>query len=595
MMLRIIALRLTVIAGVLLAIFGFSGIALADSEQIDSFYDKIAIQADGEVQVEETIVYNFGAGLKHGIFRDIPLTVKDGPRLGISVDNVVDAGGKALTYTDSTSNDTLHIKIGDANKTVSGVQTYVIHYSVYNAIRQFTDHDELYWNVTGNAWKVGMRSVGAVASLPGSGITGLTMACFTGAEGSTEKNCTMQEVSNGGVQFAATRPLDIGEGMTLVLGVPKGILTIVAASSQPQGGATSTSSLVTIIIILATTAVFSVLMFFRFRRKNKLAIPVIPQELKGAPIVTEYAPPDGLPPIEVGTLLDRRVDITDISSVIMDLAVRGYIKIKYTVQVIKFWPDKKDFELVKLKSGADLEHPADKILFDLLFTAGRPSVTLSQLQTEKTAFQTTIELIKTATELHLHDEDYFDKAAKEKAQKYSGALGVLCLLLFGLFFLGNIIGPLVIVPGIIIGIPTIILGVMVSNLEHTLTAKGVKALAKILGFQQFLSLTETDRLRLLNAPELKPEIFEKYLPYAMVLGVEKQWAQKFEGIYMTPPDWYDSPTSTGFNSYMMVSNLALFDDSFNQVFNITQPHSSSSGFSGGFSGGGSGGGGGGSW
>ena len=133
--------------------------------------------------------------------------------------------------------------------------------------------------------------------------------------------------------------------------------------------------------------------------------------------------------------------------------------------------------------------------------------------------------------------------------------------------------------------------------NHRLTTKSLSVLKKILGFREFLQLTEKDRLELLNAPELQPEIFEKFLPYAMVLGVENKWAKKFEGIYNTIPNWYEDTKITNFNSYSLTKDLTSFNNSFNKFFNIP---STSSGFSSGFggggsSGGGSGGGGGGSW
>jgi hypothetical protein len=111
--------------------------------------------------------------------------------------------------------------------------------------------------------------------------------------------------------------------------------------------------------------------------------PVIPKELIREPIIVEYDPPDNLSPIDIGTILDRRVDITDISSIIIDLAVRGDLKIHYIYQQIPFWPDKKDFELIKLKDGTDLTHPADKIKFNLLFS-GSNIVKLSNIVKQKT-------------------------------------------------------------------------------------------------------------------------------------------------------------------------------------------------------------------
>lgn len=135
----------------------------------------------------------------------------------------------------------------------------------------------------------------------------------------------------------------------------------------------------------------------------------------------------------------------------------------------------------------------------------------------------------------------------------------------------------------------------IRELSTRLTLKGIEAFIKTLGFREFLYLTEKDKLALLDAPDLRPETFEKFLPYAMVLGVEEEWAKKFEGIYNTAPLWYSDPTSSVFTSTMLVGNLSNFNTSFNHVCAITSPRSSSGFSGGGFSGGGGGGGGGGSW
>jgi uncharacterized membrane protein len=339
--------------------------------------------------------------------------------------------------------------------------------------------------------------------------------------------------------------------------------------------------------------------------------PVIPKELRGEPITVEYNPPDNLSPIEIGTLLDRQVDITDISSVVIDLAVRGYIKIRYTVQEIRFWPDKKDFELIKLKDGTDLTRPADKIIFELLFD-GRDSVKLSDMEEQEITFQLSIEKIKEDTERHLYNEGYFDRAAKNKTEKLETYLSVIFCIVFaaiiilkifpfgaifniGTEFVWRMFLVLVFMSILPLMVIVMVLYIMEAKLTHKLTPKGISTFKKILGFREFLQLTEKDKLQLLNVPELQPEMFERFLPYAMVLGVEDKWTKKFEGIYNTIPNWYENSTVTSFNSYVLVSNLALFNNSFNKVFNITSPVSSSGFGGGGHSGGGSGGGGGGSW
>src|SRR3989344_4493817 len=601
------AIKSFVILGVLLTLFGFQQVVRAETERINDFNATITIQKDGSVFVTENIIYDFGSNQKHGIFRDIPLTAINGPRLNINVSGVSDDVNNEVKqpyqYTTSITNNVLRIKIGDPNVFVTGIKNYIISYQVDNAIRTFNNHEELYWNVTGNQWPVAIQSAKASVPLPDSPIPNVEMDCFPGSQGDTQKECIFTQ-ADPSLNYWATQPLNAEEGLTLVLGMPLGYIQNTYVPPQqtfPASNISTSSNNFLFGVFLGLFVIFIfvlVISLFARRAKTKKPKPVIPGELKGRPVVVEYNPPDNLPPIEIGALLDRRVDVTDISSVIMDLAVRGYLKIRYTVQEIRFWPDKKDFELIKLKDGADLAHPADKIIFKLLFKS-RGRVKLSDLKEQKTTFQSDIKKIQEDTEQHLRDEGYFDRTTKDKSKKLKTYLFMATAILFigtflltispswfGLIFIASFAGFV----GAVIVIP-----IMIMRLANKLTPQGIAALGKILGFKEFLQLTDKDKLRLLNAPELQPEMFEKFLPYAMVLGVEDKWAQKFEGIYNTTPNWYEDPTAASFNSYVFARNLALFNSSFNQVLSIPSSSSSSGFGGGGSSGGGSGGGGGGSW
>jgi uncharacterized membrane protein len=622
--------RIFVIIYILLLFLGFHQVVKAETEIIKDFNANITIQKDGSILVTEKIVYDFGANQRHGIFRDIPLKSVNGPQLYIGVLEVKDEAGKPYQYTSSITNNILKIKIGDPNILVTGSKTYIITYQVYNAIRTFEDHDELYWNVTGNEWPVIIQNANVSVILPDSSISNVKMNCFTGPYGSLQKKCTFNQ-SGSSVHYSIIKPLNINEGLTIVLGIPLGYINKTYLSPPSQNSSITSVlnsfSIFNILIIIAflsacppfiiITEIFLKRLIWRTKPK-----PVIPKELKEEPIIVEYDPPDNLAPIDIGTILDRRVDITDISSIIIDLAIKGYLKIRYIYQQIPFWPDKKDFEFVKLKDGADLTHPAYKRIFKLLF-GDRDRIKLSDLKKQEIYYQIKriqkntkkhlIERIQKDTENHLYKKGYFDRVAKNKAKKIKKYLSIIPIVLFfgylvGIVFLNlpesfssvimNVFLILVIVLALSLnGISLPILLYIMLFKNHKLTPKGLSVLKKILGFREFLQLTEKDRLALLNAPELQPEIFEKFLPYAMVLGVEDKWAKKFEGIYNTVPKWYEDTTVTSFNSYVLILNINDFRSFFNKVFSISSAISgSSSGFgSGGFSGGGSGGGGGRSW
>jgi uncharacterized membrane protein len=595
--------------------FVFYQVVKAETEVIKNFDVNINIQKDGSLIVTEKIVYDFGTNQRHGIFRDIPLTSVNGPELNIKVIEVKDELGNPYKYTTSITKNILKIKIGDPDIFVTGSKTYIITYQVYNAIRTFEDHDELYWNVTGNEWPVAIQNANASVILPGPFISNVKMDCFTGPYGSLQKNCTFNQ-DGPNVNYSITQPLNANEGLTIVLGLPLGYINKTYLSQPHKPSVVGIlenyfknnfKTLVFRIIISFFLILFLVYIYLRFIivYLRQLSIwrtkpnPVIPKELKKEPIPVEYNPPDNLLPIDVGTILDRNVDPADISSVIIDLAVRGYLKIRYTAQQIPFWPDKKDFEFIKLKDGNDLVHPADKIIFELLF-GYRDKVKLSDLKQQRASLQRDIERIRENTEQYLYYKGYFDQEAKNKLKRLKDYISAVIVILFLVLFIYPIFLlklkdiPIFDLLVVVVFIAFIVLTLKQSN---KLTPQGISALRKILGFREFLQLTEKDKLELLNAPELQPEMFEKFLPYAMVLGVEDKWIKKFEGIYNTLPKWYEDATVTSFNSYVLMRNINDLVSSFNKVFGIASASSSfSSGFgSGGFSGGGSGGGGGRSW
>src|SRR3990167_6535750 len=217
------AIKSFVILGVLLTLFGFQQVVRAETERINDFNATITIQKDGSVFVTENIIYDFGSNQKHGIFRDIPLTAVNGPRLNINVSSVHNEVGRPYQYTTSIANNVLRIKIGDPNALITGIKTYIIRYQVYNAIRTFSDHDELYWNVTGHQWPVAMQNASASVVLPDAAIVNVRMDCFTGPQGGTQKNCTFNQ-DGSTVHYATTQPLNVNEGLTFVLGIPLGYI-----------------------------------------------------------------------------------------------------------------------------------------------------------------------------------------------------------------------------------------------------------------------------------------------------------------------------------------------------------------------------------
>ncbi len=591
------------VLAVFLSVFIPRALAADYGERIDSFVSNIAIHSDGLAVVTEKLNYNSGSITRHGIIRDIPFGSHNGPDLNLRVIGVTSDFGLKENYLTYLSGDNLEIKIGDPNITFNGPRSYQIVYEVRNAIRPFTDHDEFYWNVTGNDWDFPINSASAVISLPPE-LSGqnIKINCFTGVQGSSDKNCTTKNQGNI-ASVVASNVLDAGEGLTAAVSFPTGYISTnaIASNSGDYSGISVSAGqgwlffigIFALFGIIFVVAIIKQIVPALFYKKPK---PVVPWALRGKPVVVEYTPPANLPPIEVGTILDRKVDLTDISSVIVDLAVKGYLKIKYINKEIPFWPDKKDYQLVKLKDGADLVHPAYQIIFDYLFS-GRDEVTLSDLKNSSSYQSAKLKDLIKDTQDHLHDEGYLPMTSQSlNAIRVGMSIAIFFLLQLSLSFIAGPIFPLV----IIIAVGSI--GTVNRYFSSKLTPMGLDVLYKILGFRDFLRLTETDRLKLLNAPKLEPQIFEKFLPYAMVLGVENEWAKQFEGIYQGSPIWYEDTVNhnLAFNALILNNSLNSFGSSFNKSFSVPA-NKYGSGFGGGgfggggFSGGGSGGGGGHGW
>lgn len=554
----------------------FPGTSLAQTptEEVTRLDVAITIESNSQIKVSESILYNFGVEQRHGIYRTIPLRYKArGGNFNLRISDIsVSLANNSVPFEKSREGNGIKLKIGDADKFITGEQAYTINYTVTRAINYFDDHDELYWNAIGTAWEVPVKSATATVTIPGDG-TGSTTKCFTGIEGSTESECST--LSNGNtLSYAPNRSLEAGEGLTIVAGFPKGLV------SQP----TTTQQALWVVqdnFILGLPILIFLGMYYLWRKYGK--------DPKGTGnIVAQYEAPDNFTPLEVGTLVDYSAHKQDISAEIIYLATKGYIHIN-RIETQKLLVFKgADYELKKLKEAGTELTTADKTLFDALFKDGSV-IKLSELS-KNVEFGKKITEAKSETTKDLISQGYFPRNPHTLRTVFiivGGAIAIwgsgVAVAIFGLYG-----GIAVFVSSIII----IIFGALMPMRTH----KGVLAREHILGLKEYMNVAEKDRLKFHNAPEKNPQLFEKLLPFAIALGVDKAWSKQFEDIYKTNPSWYSDGTGHAFNAYLLSSSLGDFSSSLNSAVgsSTTTASSGGSGFSGG-SGGGGGGGGGGSW
>ena len=545
------------------------------SLEIERFDARITVNADGTIDVLESIRAKF-TGSWNGIYRKVPVEYRtaQGFKWTVRLDlmSATDAEGQPLRTETSREGHFIQYKMWIPGA-VDAVRSVVLRYRVYNALRFFEDHDELYWNVTGDEWDVALGDVSAAIELP-AGATGIRATAFNGVYGSTSRDA---EVAMEGavVRITMPRKLEFREGLTAVVGWDKGLVPEPTRADKVAGFLGANWPLALPIPVL-----LGMLLLWSRRGRD-------PREL---PISVQYEPPPGLTPAEAGTLTDESADMRDITATIVDLAVRGHLRIEEREES-KLFGLVKDREFVFHRTAPKEPHQSlqryETKVLEGIFKDGAREVELSDLQNE---FYKYLGDIKSGIMDRLVQQGLYARRPDHVRGRWIGlgvALGFIIAMGGGALASEVGLAPVsFVVAGISIGLIVIIVGYHMP----ARTVAGARTLEKVLGFAEFLERVDKERFETVVKT---PEMFERYLPYAMAFGVEKKWGAAFRDIYLEPPTWYAGSSMHGFNASVFSSRLSAMSTRAGSTMSSSPRSSSGSGFSGGSSGGGGGGGGGG--
>jgi uncharacterized membrane protein YgcG len=617
------------------------------TERILSFHSDITVNPDASMRVEETIkVRAAGEQIKHGIFRDFPTRYRDrlaNPYvLGFEVQEVRRDGKPEPFHTEKLGNG-VRVYIGDKDVFLDpGEHTYTLVYATNRQLGFFPDHDELYWNVTGNGWIFPIDEASATVALPG-GIKrdALLLDGFTGPQGSLGTAFTWSVDGDARPTFTTTRPLAPGEGLTIVVSWPKGFVLEPTREMKIRWFLEDNASTLAGLIGLVVLLVYYIVVW-----------AIVGKDPSRGVIMTLYEPPAGLSPAAVRYLQKMGFDDKTFAAAVINMAVARYLAIEekdgeYTL---------KRAQAHRSALAADEKSVAEKLLGSAtqikLETANHAKISAA-IQALKTALRMNLEKIYfLANRAYLipgllfsvlalafvalaapgeskvvalflmvwltgwsvgvyfllsqalHAWRGYFSSPSHKVVAFAGAVG---LSVMALPFVAGEIGGLVALAYTTSGTVILILLAMVAvnclfhHLLKAPTHAGRKLMDQIEGFKMFLSAVEKDRLNMLNPPRLTPQLFEKYLPYALALDVEQQWSEQFaealaqvgERAPAYSPTWY---SGSSWGSLGAGGFASSFGSSFSSAISSssTAPGSSSGG-SGGSSGGGGGGGGGGGW
>ncbi len=543
------------------AFFPFSASAQSPWRMTD-FRARIVVERDGSLVVTETIGADF-LEPRHGIFRYVPYKGEDDAgkkyRLDIDLESVV-VDGESTSAETSKEGGNIVWKIGDADVTLEGAHTYVLTYRVEGAVRAFDDFDEVYWNVTGGDWDAPLPAVVADVSLPeivGAEELLRRSACYTGAYGSSEKDCEFG-ADGGSVTFVS---LSEGSPLTVALGFPKGIVT----------GPPLWARVLAFVLYFGPwlAPVFVFLFAYRRWRENGDDAPF------GA-VVAEYEPPAGLTPAETRALLSQSAFArSDLAPTIVDLASRGYLTIEETEKkglLLKT----KEHALVLVKDGRTdtALRPFERELLSALFS-GPVGERVAVAELAK-SFHTHVQKFTKGVMASLRDRGYFSNDPERVRLVWMGAgIG----LVIGGFVLSFLAVPLIASGAILLGFGWFM---------PKWSSSGHTAAKHAQGYKEFISKVEKYR-----APWMEDQnVFFRVLPYALAFGLGAKWAKAFAGMQVQPPSWYHGANVAAWSAAGFEKDLRGWT---NAVTAAAVPSSRSGSGGGGFSGGGFGGGGGGSW
>lgn len=617
---------------------------------IDKYDINIIVNENNTFDITETVTAYFNTP-KHGIFRTIPLKNTITRLDGTTSTNRTQVTNVSVNseYTTSRENGNYKLKIGSANRTLTGEQTYVIKYTYNLGKDPVKDYDELYYNIIGNEWDTIIGNITFTITMPKE-FDSSKLGFSSGTIGSTDNSKIKYNITENKITGIYNDILGVGEALTVRCELPEGYFV----------GAELPFNLINYIIYLIPILflMISLLLWYKYGRDDQVIETV------------EFYPPSGFNSLEVGFLYKGKAENQDVISLLIYLANQGYIKIAETEEKSLF-SKSKGFKITKLKEY-DGNNINEQIFLNGLFTK-RPSISIGSLFS-KNIEQKTTDNTNEVTSTNLYNNFYitmnkilsninnkenknkiFEKSASSKAIfiilmiittyclitmppifEYGESANLLFALLFpgvgftvlfklvfgetqtiyvngsatyssigtkifgliwGLGF-GGIPWAFMVLPalkqdlfysiGYGLGVVCIIGMAICLKYLPKRTPYGNEILGKLKGFKNFLQTAEKEKLEAMVMQD--PTYFYHILPYTYVLGVSDKWIKKFESMSLQAPPWYDSP-----DTFDMMSFGTFMNSTMASAQSVMSSNDSGGSSGGGSSGGGSGGGGGGSW
>ena len=547
-------------------------------ERILEFHSDITVMQDGWLEVTETIrVRAEGDRIRRGIYRDFPTEYFDqlGNRYVVDFQPLaVLRNGAPEAFHAVEDRNGVRTYFGHSDRYIDpGIHTYQFRYRASRMLGYFENHDELYWNVTGFDWAFpidrGSATVRFDFELPAASIA---TDGYSGPYGSQSRDYSAFVDAAAVAHFEAEAPLGPLNGLTIVVMWPKGFVTEPTAFDRAAWILKDNLGLLVALAGFAGVLAYAFPVWSRYGKDPEEGV-----------LVTRYEPPQGFSPASLRYIRQMYYDDKTLTAALLSLAVKGYLRINDL-------GSKHTLFRLEPGAGAPLLATGEAELYEALFKEGKRVV----LEQDNHALLGAARAAHRASLVKDYKKHYF---------RLNVLLSVPSILIaLAATGLAVLVGGRISLTMIAVIVTMLLTVAFFGVIMRRPTLRGRKVLDEMLGFRDYLEVAEKDEMNLRNPPRKTPELFEAYLPFALALGVEQAWAEKFAGVLESirgpdgrgyRPSWY----SGSWNGASLGRSIGSVSSGLGSAISssVTPPGSSSGGGGGGFSGGGGGGGGGGGW
>ena len=609
-----------------------------NSERIKNFESEITVHQNGTADIREKItVTALGLEIKRGIYRTLPLKRElNGKSKSVKYEVIsVKRNGAEEKFHTEKENGFMKIYIGDPDEFLpGGVFDYEIHYTAENQVGFFEKYDEFYWNVNGTFWSFPIDQLKATVHIPANASL-VQNSCYTGEYGSSSQHCSVKIIDNQTLSWTAEN-LNSGEGLTVAVGFTKGV---VAPPPPP-------TFIEKFGILIFALLGFIGLIFYYISTWQKHGVD--PQK----PVVyPQFSAPQNLSPASLGYLKKERFSNSFLTAAFVNLAVKGYLKIEESEgRGLAGLFGKDEFVISKLKTESDNLPTEEKAVMEQFF-GSRDSVKFDGEYDSK--IESAVNYFKNNLKFQ---HDTFLNTGNNRSKLWLPFIAISIVYFAGLYYSfalsgedGKLVAGLILY-GLMVAISVVavffireftfswkvvlflpvitflVVGYLIAFGENPVedrnffvcylflilsftafaiysflikrpTAEKLETKSLIEGFKMYMGAAENEQLKFHNPPAMTPQVFETLLPFAIVLGVDEIWGDKFASMLNSTKETYQNNWYVGSNFNSDTFGSTLNSNLSSSIASAsTAPSSSGSGSGGGgFSGGGGGGGGGGGW